>query len=336
MTTTLRKAITALTLLVFLQGGDALKGNGLRRQKHVVAANEPRALVDLFAKGLPKNTQKVTKGKNEDLELDDLLPESTTAPKNVTATEDLEQDDLEQDDLEQDDYPATTEIEDVLDAVDDTTTAPRKGGVKGEKSVDPATTPPQISETPEDNNGTSKGKGKGPKGSGENTTDGGEGDDGSDAIDPTIAPEPTIVPSFENGVVVPEPDDSEILPAQVPGGLVTSKLKRVHRSLPLVCTMHLNHCFILQAHLAPLLPPLESSPCLQSDTLSNPMALQIQVTTMNLPLSLPSFWMKSLPSLSKLRLPSMRSQPLIATRFENLSSLSFTSVAISTFPVKSH
>jgi hypothetical protein len=67
MTTTLRKAITGVILLVFLQVGDALKGNGLRRRRDVVAAtnfaaNEPRALVDILAeRKLHSTSQDVSK-----------------------------------------------------------------------------------------------------------------------------------------------------------------------------------------------------------------------------------------------------------------------------------
>jgi hypothetical protein len=62
MTTTLRKAITSLILLVLLPAGDAQ----LRRRRDVVAAtnfaaNEPRALVDSSAEKLLSPIQDVSK-----------------------------------------------------------------------------------------------------------------------------------------------------------------------------------------------------------------------------------------------------------------------------------
>lgn len=194
MTTTLRKAITALILLVFLPVGDALKGNGLRRQKDVVAAtnsaaNGPRALVHLFAERQSTDIQSISgesKGA-EDVEQDDI---PMKASKTGKVTEDLKQD-------ENYENPDTTESED--SSVDDTTTARKKGSVKGEKSfID-----------------TTKGRGGGGK-----TKKGGKGSDAS-------VTEPTIVPSFEDGIILPGPDDYVQLPEQVAGGVVQSKLNCV-------------------------------------------------------------------------------------------------------------
>jgi hypothetical protein len=146
MTTTFRKAITALVLLIFLQVGDALKGNGLRRQRGIVAAaNEPRALGK-------KNGGREASSQEVDLEKDDPVP--TAVKKGSDKSVSLDGDGAElietpnrEEDLEKDYGP--TELPDVSETLPKPKGRGKDGGKGddgGSDAVEPSVSEPTTYE----------------------------------------------------------------------------------------------------------------------------------------------------------------------------------------------